>query len=121
MNRFNQYMNSHFSGCRLLARALDDCRNRRVTIHQIPGFWDVVGVTDGTDAWIAPAAAAPYFKTATGDVADIMRRLAAGEDVGPVPDAPPVRQRRALVTEQPAEQQQDQPLPRRTRRAIVEA
>lgn len=117
MNRFNQYIASHFGGCRLLARAHDDCRDRRVTIHQIPGFWDVVGVTDGTDAWIAPASAGAFFRTATGDVADIMRRLQAGEDVGPVPDAPPAKKRRALVDEQPAEEK----LPRRTRRALVEA
>lgn len=113
MNRFNHYMNSHFSGCRLLARAHDDCRNRRVTIHQVPGHWDVVGVSDGTDSWIAPVTAGAFFRTATGDVADIMRRLQAGEEVGAVPDAPK-RSRIALVDE-------EEPQPRPRRRILEEA
>jgi hypothetical protein len=101
MNRFNGYMNSHFSGCRLLARAQDAARGRKVTIHQIPGHWDVVGVSDGVDAWMAPTAASPFFKTATGDVSKIMRALEAGEDPGPVPDAPAGKKRVALVEVEP--------------------
>jgi hypothetical protein len=44
MNRFNEYMSSNFrsGGCRLIARARDNCRNRDVTIHAMPGYWDVV-------------------------------------------------------------------------------
>src|SRR3954463_522104 len=85
--RFNHYLNAHFQQgeCRLIAHARDECRQRDVRLYAIPGFWDVVGVTDGTDAWIAPAAAAPFFKTATGDVADIMRKLRNGDSLPPVP------------------------------------
>lgn len=102
MNRFNAYMNSHFSGCRLLARARDVARNRDVTIHQIPGFWDVVGVSDGVESWVAPTSTGSFFKTATGDVADIMRRLQAGEPVGSVPELPTKRARIALEDDEPA-------------------
>lgn len=85
MNRFNEYMANHFRSCRVIARAHDECRDRSVTIHAMPGFYDVVGVTDGTDAWVAPASAGLFFKTATGDCADLMRRLKAGEPLPPVP------------------------------------
>lgn len=105
-------MNSHFSGCRLLARARDTSRNRDVSLHQIPGHWDVVGVSDGVDAWIAPCAAGPFFKTATGNVVDIMRRLQAGEPVAEVPDAP--RAKRARV-----QMDDDEPAPRPAKRARV--
>jgi hypothetical protein len=93
--RFNHYLNAHFQQgeCRLIAHARDDCRQRDVRLYAIPGFWDVVGVTDGTDAWIAPAAAAPFFKTATGDVADIMRKLRNGDSLPPVPGRPRPRVR----------------------------
>lgn len=93
--RFNHFMASHFKsgGCRLIARARDTCRNRDVELYQIPGEWDVVGVSDGTDAWIAPSAASPFFKTATGDVSEILRRMKMGEPLPPVPNAPRARVR----------------------------
>ena len=37
-------------GERLIARARDTSRGRDVTIHAMPGYWDVVGISDGTDA-----------------------------------------------------------------------
>lgn len=94
MSKYNHYLMGHFGSCRLIARAFDDCRNRQVKLYAMPGIYDAVGVTDGTDAWIAPAAASPFFRTSTGDVTAIMRRLAAGEDPGPVPDAPATAQKR---------------------------
>lgn len=103
MSRFNTYLNTHFKsgGCRLIARAHDRCRDRPVTLHAIPGFWDCVGVSDGTDAWIAPASAGLFFGTATGDCADLMRRLQAGEELPPVPDAPPPRRARVRLETDP--------------------
>jgi hypothetical protein len=85
MGKFTTFMNAHFksSGCRLIARAFDKCRSRRVELYAVPGYWDCVGVSDGTDAWIAPATAGLFFGTATGDCADLMRRLQAGEELGP--------------------------------------
>lgn len=60
MNRFNQYMMSHFRDCRLLASAYDHCRHRAVRLYHIPGEFAFVGVTDGTDAWVAPVVADPF-------------------------------------------------------------
>lgn len=103
MNRFNEFMNSHFqySGCRLIANAYDTCRNRKVKIYAMPGYFDVVGVTDGTDSWVAPASAGLFFGTASGDCADLMRRLKAGQPLPPVPDAPSSRPRVRLDDPQP--------------------
>lgn len=109
MNRFNEYMGAHFQqgGCRLIARARDECRQRDVRIYAMPGYWDVVGVSDGTDAWIAPASAGLFFQTATGDCADIMRRLKAGEPIPRVCDHP----RRTRV-------HLDEPTPPRSRERV---
>jgi hypothetical protein len=114
MGLFTSYLNSHFKsgGCRLIARAHDKCRDRRVTLHAIPGFWDCVGVSDGTDAWVAPASAGLFFATATGDCADIMRRLQAGEELPPVPDWPEQKRARLPLEDEPA------PRPRAGRQAV---
>lgn len=92
MSKFNVYMNSHFSagGCRLIARARDTSRQRDVKLFAIPGHYDVVGVSDGVDAWVAPAAAGPFFKTATGDCVKLLQKLQAGEALPAVPDAPAI-------------------------------
>lgn len=129
MGKFTAFMNSHFasSGCRLIARAHDKCRNRNVSIYALPGYWDCVGVSDGTDAWIAPASAGLFFGTATGDCADLMRRLQAGEELPPIPDPPPNALRRpriALLDEEPRRARvipvdDDITTPRRTRRALL--
>lgn len=112
MTRFNFFMNTHFSSCRLIARARDLCRNRNVTIHQIPGYWDVVGISDGIDSWVAPViSAGPFFRTATGDVEHIMKCLQAGDPLPPVPDAP---RRRVTLTET-----SDSPPPRRPRVTLM--
>lgn len=103
MNRYNEFMNSHFRSCRLIANARDNCRNRDVQLYALPGYWDVVGVTDGTDAWIAPASAGLFFGTATGDCAEIMRRLKAGEEPLPVPA---LRKPRVHLEEEPSEKPQ---------------
>lgn len=55
MNRYKQHLADHFRSCMLLAKAYDPHRERQVQIKAIPGMFDVVGVTDGVDAWVAPA------------------------------------------------------------------
>lgn len=92
MANYKTYINSHFSACRLIAYARDNCRDRDVRLYLLPGHDDVVGVSDGVDAWIAPA------------VADIMsvnvRRLVddirAGRPV-PKPEPPSALKRRRLL------------------------
>ena len=60
MNRWNSQINSHFSGCPVIATAYDPYRERQVTLHALPGQFDIVGITDGTDAWIAPSNIHPF-------------------------------------------------------------
>lgn len=60
MSRYNHHFQNHFSSCVLLARAFDPHRNRNVELRMLPGQFDVVGVTDGTDAWIAPVVSDPF-------------------------------------------------------------
>lgn len=76
MARYNHHFANHFGGCRLLKSGHDPHRNRPVKIYAIPGEFDVVGISDGTDAWIAPVA--------TGfleDVRKMLVRIQQGEDV----------------------------------------
>lgn len=74
---YKHLINTHFSSCRLLATARDHCRQRDVKIFALPGEFDHVGVTDATDAWIAPAAPSIF----SVDVMDLLRRIRLGEDV----------------------------------------
>lgn len=101
MNRFNAYMSSHYSGCKLIAESEDLFRKRPVRLYLIPGEFEVIGVSDGTDAWIAPVVP-QCFRV---DVADIVKRIRAGESVPVIRTAS--RRRVTLVEEEP------EPAPRR--------
>lgn len=59
MNRFNQHFSTHFSSCLTLVEGHDPHRDRRVVVKAIPGEFEVVGITDGVDAWVAPITVAP--------------------------------------------------------------
>lgn len=101
MPSFNHYFNNDFAGCRLLAYARDNCRNRDVRVYMIPGSVDCVGVSDGVDKWIAPVIANPF----SVNVQDLIRKILAGEDV-PKPSKPQEggkSGRRALLGEPPNE------------------
>ena len=80
MSRFNRFMEAHFAGCRLLAKARDNCRNRDVSIYQVPGEFETVGVSDGTDCWMAPVAADPFSVS----VKRILDDLREGKSPAPV-------------------------------------
>lgn len=73
-------INSHFSTCRLLAEAYDPYRKRQVKLYALPGEFSYVGVTDTTDAWVAPASASIF----SVDVVRLLNRIRAGEDPRPV-------------------------------------
>lgn len=82
MSRYNHLFANHFGSCRLLKVGRDPHRERDVKIYAIPGEFDVVGISDGTDSWVAPVA--------TGfleDVRKILVRIQAGEDVKPLVSA----------------------------------
>lgn len=117
MAKFNRYMESHFAGCRQLAKTRDVFRERDVQVFMIPGDFEMVGVTDGTDAWVAPVIADPFRV----NVARILRDIRDGKD--PVlevsqrrrvlqrPEPPPpteVRARRTLNREPAANNQTTQ-------------
>lgn len=53
MNRFNHFMQTQFAGCVVLAVGRDECRGRDVRVVALPGEFQLVGLCDGTDAWIA--------------------------------------------------------------------
>jgi hypothetical protein len=56
---FNTYMNNHFTGCIRIAETRDPHRDRPISLFAIPGETDVVGISDGTDAWIASSVTKP--------------------------------------------------------------
>jgi len=57
---FKHHINNHFNGCVCLANTRDEGRNRPVQLFALPGEFNYVGVSDGTDAWIAPVIADPF-------------------------------------------------------------
>ena len=70
--KYNRYFINHFRDCRLLVSGYDPHRVRQVEIRLIPGEWDVVGISDGIDAWVAPIVVdSPLFQKARSVMADI--------------------------------------------------
>lgn len=107
MSRFNSYFANDFRACRLLAYAHDHCRDREVRLYQIPGEMECVGVTDGTDSWIAPAVESIF----SVNVKQLLRDIFDGKQI-PAPTKPVARGGRVKL-EDP---EPDPPLrPRRVR------
>lgn len=94
MANYKLHMNSKFASCRLLAHARDNHRNRDVKLYAIPGEFDVVGVSDGVDVWIAPTSINPF----SVNVKQLLEKLARGEDLTPAP----LRRRFPAATEDSA-------------------
>lgn len=86
MSRFNRLFASGFAGCRLLANAHDNARNRDVRLYQVPGEFDYIGVTDGHESWIAPAVASVFSVN--------VRRMLDDIQAGKVPEETPLLRRR---------------------------
>lgn len=95
--KYNHYFANQFGSCRLLKTGRDPHRNRDVRIYALPGEFEVVGMTDGVDSWIAPVA--------TGfleDVRKLLNRIRSGEDVRAIAEAAaPARRRIALPGDEP--------------------
>lgn len=92
VSRFNGHFANHFSSCLLLARAHDPYRQREVQLRLLPGEFDYVGITDGTDAWIAPVAGDPF----SVGIKRILDELRQGK-MPTVPAALVRRERKQLV------------------------
>lgn len=63
----------------LLANARDEHRDRDVRLYLMPGEFDTVGVTDGTDAWVAPVIADPF----SVNIARLMQDVRDGKIIKP--------------------------------------
>lgn len=128
--RYNHHFANHFGACRLLLEYRDEHRGRDVQIRLLPGEFDVVGVTDGVDCWVAPTSTAPSERF------DKVRRIIAdirdGKDPRslieprarrpihlPTAEAPPPRERRR-ITQQEEPASTTTPTPR-ARRVITSA
>lgn len=117
MANYKHYFNNGFSGCRLLAHAYDQHRNRDVRLYLFPGELETIGVTDGVDKWVAPTCS-NFFSV---DVVGTIRALRDGQPVKLPLNEPrsaeqatkPTRTRLALVEE-------PEPAPPR-RRVLVDA
>lgn len=112
------HLNSRFRTCHRIAKAFDLCRNRDVTLYLIPGRFDLVGVDDTVDVWMAPVAADPFSVNIKRIVADIQAgkplheievvskrksvdrtQLSVLLGSQPSADEPPSRKRRATTPE----------------------
>ena len=116
MANFAHYFNSRFAGCRVLAHAYDQCRERDVTLYQIPGQVECVGVSDTVDRWIAPVAPNLF----NVDIMQLFRDMNAGNPVtlplrGPRPGQASKTGRRALLAESDALPSPEEPEPIRRR------
>lgn len=99
MADWKHYINTGFAGCLLLSYARDHVRIRDVRIWKIPGEVDDVGISDGTDAWIAPVSADCF----SVNVKRLLDDLAAGKPLPkPVPPVAGSRRRLIVVDEAPA-------------------
>jgi hypothetical protein len=114
--RFNDYLTSHFRSCRLISKAYDEHRKRNVGLHLIPGHWDVIGVTDEHESWIAPVNASCFGVNVQRLLDDFREgKPFPGHDSVPVP----VRTRNAIPRDIVAEVVARAPTP--TGRRKIEA
>lgn len=93
MNRYNSYMNNHFSACLLLTHMHDPHRSRDVRVHMIPGEFEIVGLTDGVDSWICP--------TSTPFMEKVRKILGTVRDGSFVRAEPRRRERRTVNVQMP--------------------
>ena len=102
MSDYKYHISQKFASCVRLATAVDPHRNRTVQLFHLPGNFEYVGVYDGTDCWIAPAAADPFSVS----VVRLLEDIRTGRQG--------VRPRVRIVTPQGAAQ-----APRKERRAVL--
>lgn len=117
--KYNHLFDSRFSGCLHLASYHDPHRNRNVKIFMIPGDHEVVGVSDGVDAWIAPAnIMVPGHSGGPGkiDLVAILHSVRAGTFKGPAAAKIPRRMIRLESAAQPGQQETKAPAEVRTTR-----
>ena len=97
---FNHHLVNHFRTCPVIAKSHDPHRGRNVTLHAIPDEFELVGICDGVDAWVAPATTAPFHV----DCVRLLKILYSGDDFEVFDNRPqqmplPLQRRRAVVQE----------------------
>ena len=115
-NTFNHLFTNHFSNCRLLGKGYDPHRQREVEFRQVPGHFDIVGITDGVDAWICPANSPFIVK-----VKQALDEILAGGNPPVVmlardDDQPAKKQRKRVAVDE----EEAPPQPRARRRVVEE-
>ena len=113
----NHHFVNHFGSCPDLAKAYDPYRERDVELRYMADQPEFIGVTDGTDCWVAPIAGDPFRVNIVRLVADhragklpqldqhppSRHSLSAPQPNPPPSDAPRLR-RPLTVTAQPETQ-----------------
>ena len=89
------HQKNNFAQCRHIANAYDPHRHRDVRLYHIPGDFTIVGVSDGTDTWIAPTSCNPF----SVDVVRLYERIRNGE----ILEAPNQVRKRVLVNPIPSQ------------------
>lgn len=103
--RWNHHLNNHFGSCRLLGKGYDPYRKRDIEVRALPGEFELVGITDGTDSFVTGVNTpflAPYKRLLDeirqGNNPQVIttrgRRERASLEEGPAPETE-VRVRRA--------------------------
>jgi hypothetical protein len=73
--RYNHHLQNHFKSCRLLKRGRDPHRERDVEYRLLPGEFEVVGIFDGVDSFVAQVS-----KEFMPDIFRIMEQIREGQD-----------------------------------------
>lgn len=113
MNAYKHHFANHFKSCRLLGKGHDPHRNREVEFRAIPGNFDLVGITDGVDAWICPASSPFILK-----IKQALEQIRGGGN----PDVVFLTQEGSAPTKKRkhVEEEQEPPPRPRQRRSVIE-
>jgi hypothetical protein len=96
MSSFKHWMSVKFEGCRHIASTHDPYRKRDVKVFAMPGDFELVGISDGTDSWIAPVSANPFVSQGI-DVKKLLSQLREGTLVAPADSS---RTRHRIIIDQ---------------------
>lgn len=110
--KYNRYFADGFRSCRLLATGHDPHRNRQVQVRMIPGEYELVGMHDGVDSWVAPVIS-PFLHHVKRCLDEILK----GGNPAPIllgGEAKPAARKRVVIKEPEPE------IKPRARRVLIE-
>lgn len=97
ISSFKYWINNRFEGCVHIATTHDPYRNRDVKVYAMPGDFELVGISDGVDCWVAPVSANPFIRFGV-DVKKLLGLLREGTFKGPA-NAGTLERRRIISQE----------------------